>query len=174
MREINLASFGGIADGVTDNSDFFAAALQALKEAGGGSLKIGKGVWRTGPIEIFSNITIVLDEEAVLLFIPDPERYEPVKTRWEGLECFALHPCIFASGQENITITGKGVIDGNGGSWWDMLREKRGRGQQEPETPQELALAALNPGYETQPSGGGGRKLQFLRPPLVQFHNGQK
>jgi polygalacturonase len=174
MREINLASFGGIADGVTDNTDSFAAAMQALKEAGGGSLKIGKGVWRTGPIEIFSNISIALDEGAVLLFIPDPERYKPVKTRWEGLECYAMHPCIFASEQENITITGKGVIDGSGGYWWDMFREKRGRGQQKPETQYELKLADLNPGYETQPSGGGGRKIQFLRPPLVQFHKCSK
>jgi polygalacturonase len=85
-----------------------------------------------------------------------------------------MHSCIFASGQENITITGKGVIDGGGRYWWDMLREKRSRGQQKPQTPQELALAALNPGYEDQPSGGGGRKIQFLRPPLVQFNNCSK
>ena len=174
MPEIDLASFGGLGDGVTDNSNFFAAALQALKKEGGGSLKIGKGVWRTGPIEIFSNITIALDEDAVLIFIPEFERYNPVWTRWEGLECYAMHPCVFASEQENIAITGKGVLDGGGGRWWDALCEKRRLGQQEPQTPQELALAELNRGYETQQSGGGGRKMQFLRPPLVQFHNCSK
>jgi len=174
MPDINIASFGGIADGVTDNSVFFTTALKTLKETGGGILRIGNGVWRTGPIEIFSGITVSLDEGAVLSFIPEPERYNPVWTRWEGLECYAMHPCIFAAEQENITITGKGVLDGGGGRWWDTLREKRHLNQQEPQTPQELALAALNRGYETQQSGGGGRKMQFLRPPLVQFLNCSK
>ncbi|MDR2702214.1 MAG: glycoside hydrolase family 28 protein [Spirochaetaceae bacterium] len=174
MPELNIASFGGTADGVTDNSGPLAAALQTLKEAGGGCLRIGEGVWRTGPIEISSGVTIALDEGAVLSFIPEPERYSPVWTRWEGLECYAMHPCVFADGQEDIAITGKGVLDGNGLYWWDMLREKRALGQQSPQSPQELALAALNRGYETQQSGGGGRKIQFLRPPLLQFLNCSK
>jgi polygalacturonase len=174
MPELNLASFGGLADGITDNSSSFAAALQTLKESGGGDLRIGKGVWRTGPIEIFSGITIALDEGAVLSFIPEPERYSPVWTRWEGLECYAMHPCVFAVGQEDIAIIGEGVLDGSGRYWWDTLREKRSRGQQGPQSPQELALAALNRGYETQQSGGGGRKIQFLRPPLLQFLNCSK
>jgi len=174
MPEINLRSFGGAGDGVTDNSGAFVIALQTLKEAGGGELRIGKGVWRTGPIELFSGITISLDEGAVISFIPEPERYSPVWTRWEGQECYAMHPCIFAEGQEYIAVTGKGILDGNGRSWWDALREKKARGQQSPQTPQELALAALNKGYENQQSGGGGRKMQFLRPPLLQFLNCSK
>jgi polygalacturonase len=174
MPEISLTSFGGIGDGVTDNSGPFASALKTLKEAGGGELKIGKGVWRTGPIEIFSHITIALDDEAVLSFIPEPDLYSPVWTRWEGQECYAMHPCIFADGQEDIAIIGKGILDGNGRYWWDTLREKRANGQQAPQSPQELALAVLNKGYENQQSGGGGRKIQFLRPPLLQFLNCSK
>jgi polygalacturonase len=37
-------------------------------------------------------------------------------------------------------------------------------------TAQEWELARLNPGYDDQPSGGGGRGTQFLRPPFVQFY----
>jgi polygalacturonase len=171
MPELNLTSFGGVGDGITDNSGPFAIALQTLKKSGGGDLKIGKGVWLTGPIELFSGITITMDEGAVLSFIPDPDRYKPVWTRWEGQECYAMHPCVFAVDQENIAITGKGILDGNGRYWWDTLKEKKSRGQQGPQTPQELTLATLNKGYEKQQSGGGGRKIQFLRPPLLQFLN---
>jgi polygalacturonase len=170
MREIDLGSFGGRGDGVTDNSAAFAQALGALKAAGGGTLLVGGGIWRTGPLELFSHCTLYLEEGAVLSFIAEPARYVPVFTRWEGIRCFAMHPCVFAKDGEHIRIEGKGRLDGNGQLWWDLLREKQRRGQKVPKTPEELALARLNPGFETQIGGGGGRNIQFLRPPMVQFY----
>jgi len=171
MNEYSIASFGALGDGSTDNSDPFKAALQAIKKDGGGTLRVTCGVWRTGPIELFSNTTLALEEGAVVFFIPEPARYPPVRTRWEGIECYGMQPCVFATGQEHITITGKGVLDGSGQDWWTVYREKKQRGQSAPETPEELALAQLNSGFADQPSGGGGRATQFLRPPLVQFFN---
>ena len=169
MTSFNIASFGARGDGGTDNSASFASALNVIKESGGGSLRVEKGVWRTGPLDIPSNTTLVLDEGAVISFIPEPERYRPVWTRWEGVECYAMHPCVFGTGQENIIIKGKGVLDGNGQVWWKEAREKKKRRQKFPETPLEIEFARLNPGYKNQPSGGGGRAFQFLRPPLMQF-----
>jgi polygalacturonase len=169
MAEYHIASFGGAGDGVFDNSGPFKAALETLRDNGGGILRVGKGVWRAGPLDLFSHTTLSLDEGAVISFIPEPRRYPPVRSRWEGVECYAMHPCVFASGSEHVAITGKGALDGGGAAWWDKLREKRRRGQQSPETPEETALALLNPGYKKQAGGGGGRALQFLRPPLVQF-----
>ncbi|MDR2543870.1 MAG: glycoside hydrolase family 28 protein [Treponema sp.] len=170
----NLISFGGKGDGIHDNSQAFFAALQSIKEIGGGTLKIEKGIWSTGPLELFSNTTLLLDEGAVISFIPEPERYQPVWTRWEGAECYAMHPLLFANEQSNITVSGKGILEGNGQIWWDKLGEKRKRGQNEPQTPEELKLASLNKDYKKQASGGGGRQIQFLRPPLVQFRSCSK
>jgi len=168
MANFDPVTFGA-REGEQDNSAAFCRTLAAIKEAGGGVLKIGPGMWRTGPMEISSHTTLELEEGTVLSFIPEPERFLPVWSRWEGVECFCFHPLIFASGQEDITIQGKGCIDGNGLVWWNLLREKRKRGQIEPESPQEKELARLNTNYRFQPSGGGGRYLQFLRPPLLQF-----
>jgi len=169
MKQYNIKLFGGKGNGLTDNSVAFSDALLALREAGGGILRVGKGVWKTGPLELFSHITLELDEGAVISFIPELERYRPVWTRWEGVECYAMHPCIFASWQKDISIRGMGVLDGAGRFWWESYREKRGRGQLKPESRQEEILAGLNRGFEMQPGGGGGREMQFLRPPLVQF-----
>ena len=170
MSKLNIMSFGGTVDN-SDNSIPFSAALKAIKNTNGGTLFIPKGIWRTGPLEIFSNTTLILDEEAVISFIPELTLYPPVWTRWEGVECYAMHPCMFATGQENITISGKGTIDGGGSSWWDIAKEKKSRPQNLPELPPELELARLNEGYDKQPGGGGGRACQFLRPPLLQFFN---
>jgi polygalacturonase len=169
MIDIKLSAFGARGDGSADNSAAFTAALGALRESGGGILRVEAGTWRTGPLELFSHTTLALEEGAVLSFIPEPDRYTPVQSRWEGVECYAMHPCVFAGGQEHITITGTGRIDGNGEAWWKILREKRAARQTAPETPVEKQLAALNADYQNQPGGGGGRGIQFLRPPLVQF-----
>ncbi|MDR0376710.1 MAG: glycoside hydrolase family 28 protein [Spirochaetaceae bacterium] len=170
MTDIDIASFGALGDGLTDNSAAFAAALNALRESGGGTLTIGKGVWRTGPIRVFSHTTLAVEEGAEISFIPEIERYAPVFTRWEGVECYGMHPLVFADGERGAAVVGKGVLNGNGQVWWDILRDKRRRDQTRPETPLEMRLAALNPGSSGQPSGGGGRNTQFLRPPLIQFY----
>ena len=169
MKEYGIEFFGGRGDGLTDNSAAFAEALLAMDRAGGGLLRVGAGTWRTGPLELFSNVTLQLDAGALISFIPEPDRYGPVWTRWEGVECHAMHPCVFASGRSNVAIVGKGTLDGKGGYWWAKYRRKRDQGQSRPESPEEIALARLNLGYEGHPGGGGGREMQFLRPPLVQF-----
>jgi polygalacturonase len=171
MTAYDIAAFGGVGDGERDNSGPFATALQVLREAGGGTLRVGAGVWRTGPLELFSHTTLLLDDGAVISFIPEPARYCPVLTRWEGVECYGMHPCVYANGQEDIAITGRGALDGGGQAWWDMLREKRRLDQLLQESPEEQVLATMNPEYLIQPGGGGGRGIQFLRPPLVQFFN---
>jgi polygalacturonase len=171
MEKIDLHSFGGQPNSNFDNTGIFAAAFEQLRTAGGGTLYVGPGVWKTGPLEIFSDTTLELDDGAVIEFIPEPDRYSPVHSRWEGVECFAMHPCVFSTGQKNITITGKGRIEGNGQVWWQMLKDKRAAGQLGPESAIEHKLAELNPHYKSQAGGGGGRGMQFLRPPLIQFFN---
>lgn len=173
MATVKLESFGGIADGLFDNTEAFRSAFESMREGGGGMLILGSGVWSTGPIKLFSLSTLYLEEDAILSFIPEPERYPPVCTRWEGVECYAMHPLLFSSGQRDILITGKGRIEGNGSVWWDMYNTKRKQGQKTPLTPIENEFALLNPDYKTQPGGGGGREIQFLRPPLIQFYECQ-
>ncbi|MDR1398953.1 MAG: glycoside hydrolase family 28 protein [Treponema sp.] len=167
---MRIETFGARGDGQTDNSSAFAAAFKCARERGGAVISVGNGVWRTGPLTLFSYTTLCLEAGAVISFIPEPARYRPVLTRWEGVECYAMHPCLFASGQEDIALTGTGTLDGNGQVWWDMLRQKRAAGQRAPETALEQELAERNKGYQHQAGGGGGRNMQFLRPPLVQFY----
>ncbi len=163
--EKKLSDFGGSIQ--EDNSKAFAAAMSFFAQNNGGTLIIEKGIWKTGPISLCSNINIIFEEGAIISFIPTPELYRPVKTRWEGVVCYGMHPCFFATNVENISISGKGIIDGNGEIWWNLLAEKKKQGK--PVTDLEKELARLNPGYETQPGGGGGRNTQFLRPSLMQF-----
>jgi polygalacturonase len=165
----DIAEFGGAGDGHTDNSNAFAAAIASLKRAGGGTLRVRRGVYLCGPIELFSNMTLEIEHGAILQFLPDVQRYPPVLTRWEGIVCFGMHPLVFARDAHDISLKGEGIIDGNGNPWWASLRRKKSARQSCPVEPIELTLAEYNKDLVDQPSGGGGREIQFLRPPLVQF-----
>ena len=167
--EINVREFGAIGNGIADDTISLKAALHTAAIRGGGIVRVGAGRYRTGPLELESGVELRIDLGAVILFIPDFERYEPVLSRWEGVECWCMRPLLFASGAMNVALTGGGTLDGNGAPWWDAYRAIRAAGRKRPETRIELELARLNPEFESQPSGGGGRETQFLRPPLVQF-----
>lgn len=165
MEFESILSYGAVGDGKTDNTAAFKSAL-----SGGRSIKVPSGTFLTGPIDIKSGTRLDLDKDAVILFIPDQSIYEPVFTRWEGVNCYAMHPCVFINEAEDVSITGEGTFDGNGKYWWDLAAYKK-HGQAEPETEIEKKFASLNPDYKTQPGGGGGRQCQFLRPPLFQTLN---
>ncbi|WP_052078516.1 glycoside hydrolase family 28 protein [Spirochaeta lutea] len=167
---LNLWEIGGKGDGKTDNSAVFAKAFSELKGRQGGELVIPRGLYLTGPWELPGGCTITLEKEAVIQFIPEFSRYTPVWTRWEGVECFAMNPLIFARNKADITLRGEGRIDGSGALWWQHLRSIRASGRRQPQHPIEIELAAKNPGYLNHPSGGGGRETQFLRPALLQFY----
>jgi polygalacturonase len=169
MPIYDIVDFGALPDGKTDCSDAFSLALAKIRAAGEGTLFLPSGEFLTGPLELPDDTTLFLSRGAVLGFVSDPGRYEPVETRWEGIMCHAMHPLIFARNAKNIAIRGEGIIDGNGKTWWEAHRGKKAGKQTGPLSLIEKRLAALNGFLGDQPSGGGGRETQFLRPPLLQF-----
>ena len=93
--------------------------IEQLNQQGGGKVIIPKGKWHTGRITLLSNINLEIAEGAELYFSGEVEDYRPaVFTRNEGIEVMSLGACIYANGQRNIAITGKGKLIGpaKGGS----------------------------------------------------------
>lgn len=127
------------------------------------------GVYATGPLDVPSDTTLILDKGATLKFIPDFDIYPPVFTRWEGVKCWCMHPCLWINCANNVVITGEGTIDGSGEKWWIECDEKRFHKENRPSLPVEKRFEAMNPDYLEQPGGGGGRQTQFLRPALIQI-----
>ena len=94
-------------------------AVEACAAEGGGIVTVPKGRWNSGPIHLYSNIHLQLEEGAVISFSHKPEDYLPVVfTRWEGMECYNYSPLIYAKDCENISVTGAGTLLGNGQAWW--------------------------------------------------------
>lgn len=108
MENFNIKDFNTIQD-----------AVNACSE-NGGVVTIPKGEWKSGAIHLKSNVTLHLEDGAVIIFSEKPSDYLPVVfTRWEGTECYNYSPLIYAKDCENIAITGKGTLIGSGQAWWD-------------------------------------------------------
>lgn len=167
MTELNLIDF------VKDKDNCTTAIAEAIGQlaTSGGKLCVPKGLWQTAAIELKSNIELHLAKGAVIKFLNDPELYPPVWTRWEGVECYAMHPLLYAVDSCNISITGEegATFDGAGQRWWDLRNAQKKNAQKEPQKPYELKFAKLNPNYQKQPGGGGGRETQFMRPSMIEF-----
>lgn len=151
-------------------------AIIACSLSGGGKVVVPKGIFYLGPIVMKSNVNLHLEEGAQLKFIPDQSLYFPaVLTRWEGIDCYNAHPLIYAMGETNIAITGKGTMDGqaNDETWWHMCGHPK---------------FGWREGLPTQTGGGRARLFRMaenfepvykrkmtpqdaLRPPFVNFNN---
>jgi len=97
--------FGVKSNGTTLNTNSIQKGIDFISENGGGRLVFYVGRYLTGTIYLKSNVTIQLEEGAILVGSDNPLDYEMNKN-WTAL--------IFALDQQNIGITGKGVIDGRG------------------------------------------------------------
>ncbi len=98
-------------------------AILKCNQEGGGKVIVPKGFFHTGPILLKSNVNLHLVEGAVLKFTADQNWYYPaVLSRWEGIDCYNAHPLIYAYGETNIALTGKGLLDGQASkqNWWYM------------------------------------------------------
>lgn len=104
------------------NTKAINKTIAVCSSKGGGTVVVPAGVWHTGPITLKSNVNLHISEGATLLFTDDLKQYPQVITRWEGVDCYNYQPMIYAYGETNIAITGKGTIDGgaHNDNWWRM------------------------------------------------------
>ena len=112
---LSLTEFGAVPDGVTDNTEAFAKAVAALAKQGGGHLVVPAGIWLTGPITLKDHIDLHLERNAMILLTPDREKH---------LKDGKAQPGINASKRTDISITGEGIIDGNG-EWWRGVKRSK-------------------------------------------------
>ncbi|MCS7043430.1 MAG: glycoside hydrolase family 28 protein [Bryobacteraceae bacterium] len=172
-RDFDVTKFGARGDGARDCTEAFAAAVRACHEAGGGRVVAPKGEWLTGPIHLLSRVNLHLEEGATLRFFPDPKRYLPVvPTLWEGMECRNYSALIYALDQQDIAVTGAGVLDGQADCqhWWPWKgRTDCGWSKGEPHQgpARERLMKMVEAG--TPPAERIFGEGSYLRPNFLQF-----
>ena len=128
-RVFDPRQFGARGDGKTLDTDAIQRALDECGKARGGVVRFPPGVYLSKPITLRSRTTVLLDEGATLKASDEPKDYLPSNVTWDDvLQGRSKGPFvnfIGAKGVSDITITGKGVIDGSGARWWVPAEEAR-------------------------------------------------
>ena len=120
-KSYNITDFGASTKAkAADNQKAINKAIATCSKNGGGRVVIPGGTFITGAITMLSKVNLHIEKNGVLLFAFQPELYPIVPTRWEGIDCWNLQPCVYAYKQTDIAITGQGTIDGGGenDTWW--------------------------------------------------------
>lgn len=117
---VNVVDFGAVGDGKTLNTK---ALQQAIDACGSNEVYIPAGTFLTGGLRLHSDMSLYLDEGAVLQGTDDPADYLPkLHSRFEGIEqqCYQsllnLGELDYTAGPNcrNVLIHGKGTISGGG------------------------------------------------------------
>jgi len=116
----DVSFYGVIGDGMTDNTDAIAEIVRKIDEKGGGTLYFPPGEYVTGTIKLKSNMTLYLEGGAVILGSENTKKFPMItKEMLPGYTREGHSAIIQAVHAKNVTITGRGTINGRGQYWWE-------------------------------------------------------
>ena len=112
QRIYNVVDYGAVGNKIADDAKAIQQAIDECSANGGGTVLLpANHTFLSGPLCLKSNVDLHLEATAVLLANPDEGIYKLSafgENRGEGMMW------IYANGADNISITGKGTIHGNG------------------------------------------------------------
>lgn len=133
MDKLNIIDFGADKSGERLSTEAIQAAVDKCPK--GGCVYVPDGVYISGALFLKSDMTLFIDEGAVIKGSDNTDDF-PIKTyRWEGeeRECYAslINAGIGSDGVQNLTIEGGGTIDANGEVLFqkEMSEKKGARGR---------------------------------------------
>ncbi len=165
QQYFNVLTYGAKNDSTKLATKAIASAISAAVKKGGGTIYFPPGKYLTGAIHLKSNITVLIDAGAELHFSDNFDDYLPmVQSRYEGVDVTSFSPLFYAYKAENITITGRGLINGHGKKWWDFVE---GYKKDQPRSNWQFMFDSLNKNI-LLPDDPAQMKRGFLRPPFIQ------
>ena len=112
---------GAYADGIHKDTKAIQAAFDSVFGIGGGTVRFTPGIYLTGPFILKgNNLTVQIDSGATILASANMKDYYQIGAD-TTLPLTNTRNFISAKGFQNMTIQGKGKIDGQGSVWWPTV-----------------------------------------------------
>lgn len=125
-RTYNVQDFGAKGDGKTLDTKAIQAAIDACAKDKGGIVLVPAGTFLSGTLELKSSVTLHLAAQGRLLGSPRREDYQAGKGVPPGNGNIVF---LYAVNAEQVSIEGKGTIDGNGAAFYNGKGDNTGPGQ---------------------------------------------
>ncbi|MDR0833887.1 MAG: glycoside hydrolase family 28 protein [Candidatus Symbiothrix sp.] len=122
---VKANDFGAVGDGTTLNTSAIQKAIDACAKKGGGRVELTPGIYLTGALYLKSNVELHLGKEVTLKAVNRVADFPEMPTRVAGIEMVWPAAIINVINQQNVAITGDGVIDGDGKYLWDNYWDMR-------------------------------------------------
>lgn len=101
-----------------DSQETIQQAIDICYDQGGGQVVLTAGTYISGTIQLKSNVTLILEQGALLLGSNDSKDYPENETCFvDAVGHKRGRAFLYAYQAENIGITGEGMIDGRGGEF---------------------------------------------------------
>ena len=149
-KDFLITAYGAKPDGITNNVVAIQKAIDDASASGAGRVVVPRGRFLSGVIHLKTNVELNIHEEAVLLASINRADYGP------SLNASAF---IVADGQKNISITGRGLIDGQSDLLINDIYVKLRTGELYDDEWKEF-----NPWHQRRPS-------EKNRPRMIEFKN---
>ncbi|KUP26398.1 glycoside hydrolase family 28 protein [Paenibacillus sp. DMB5] len=123
-RTFRITDYGAESGGLSLSTAAIQAVLDACAAAGGGTVIIPPGLWRTGPLTLHSRINLHAERGAMVQFVSDSSLYPLLPSYYEGNSGWRCQAPLDGDGLSDVAITGEGIFDGSGEGWRPVKRFK--------------------------------------------------
>jgi hypothetical protein len=125
QKTYNICESGAVGDGRADDTEAIQNAIDLCSDEGGGKVLCPAGSYSIRPLVLRSNVNLHLQENALLRGSANPEHYRNWKSRNIDADHVPYNSryLIVAENERNISITGRGVIDGQGPAHYDTFKK---------------------------------------------------
>jgi hypothetical protein len=110
VRTFNVKNYGATGDKADDARKAIQSAVEACAKAGGGTVYLPPGEYTSGTIHLRSHVRLLIDAGATLYASTDPAAYDQPTL-------------LYAEDAQNITIEGRGTVDGQSHYEWKKNEE---------------------------------------------------
>jgi polygalacturonase len=121
---IQVADFGAKGDGKTIDTAAIQKAIDTAAKSGG-TVVFKPGIYLSGAIFLKSGMHLEIGAGVEIRGVEDLAAYPMMPTRVAGIEMNWPAALINVYEQSDVSITGRGVVDGDGKVWWDKYWKMR-------------------------------------------------
>ncbi|MBR6120768.1 MAG: glycoside hydrolase [Prevotella sp.] len=116
--DYNIRQYGAVSDTTKLSTEAIQQAIDACSKAGGGRVVVPSGQYKTGSLELRSDVELHLEHGATLYGSTDVKDYRPMKSNYVSLRTQSTTiQLLYADNVSNVVISGTGTIDGRGAAF---------------------------------------------------------